>query len=333
MMRAAVFHDVENIQIKEVPDPVPREGEVIVRPKYCGICGTDLGNWKYDYFGSGVVLGHEFAGEIIKLGPGVDTWNVGDRVVPNSLIPCKRCNFCLEGKFTVCEGVEMLGVTINGGMADLVVLPADTLYEIPETMSWQEATLVEPLAIVLHAFNRIDFKVGQSILILGVGTIGLLAVKVAQISGAGSIAISEPNKFRRNLAAKFGPIKINNPHQTPPTHAFEDPFDHVIECSGVASVAGEAFSLLKKGGTLLVLGLSADPVEADFFSAVLNEYTIQFSYFGFSEFPAAIKLISNRIIEVNDLITKSIKLEDVVHEGFQELMKSDTDNVKILVEI
>lgn len=333
MMRAAVFHDVENIQIKEVPDPVPGEGEVIVRPKYCGICGTDLGNWKYDYFGSGVVLGHEFAGEIIKLGSGVDTWNVGDRVVPNSLIPCKRCNFCLEGKFTVCEGVEMLGVTINGGMADLVVLPADTLYEIPETMSWQEATLVEPLAIVLHAFNRIDFKAGQSILILGVGTIGLLAVKVAQISGAGSIAISEPNKFRRNLAAKFGPIKINNPHQTPPTYAFEDPFDHVIECSGVASVAGEAFSFLKKGGTLLVLGLTADPVEADFFSAVLNEYTIQFSYYGFSEFPAAIKLISNQIIEVNELITKSIKLEDVVHEGFQELMKSDTDNVKILVEI
>ncbi len=333
MMRVAVFQDVENIQIKEVPDPIPREGEVLVRPKYCGICGTDLGNWKYDYFGSGVVLGHEFAGEIIELGSGVDTWNIGDRVVPNSLIPCKKCNFCLEGKFTVCEGVEMLGVTINGGLADKVVLPADSLYAVPDTMSWKEATLVEPLAIVLHAFNRIDFKAGQSILILGVGTIGLLAVKVAQISGAGSIAISEPNMFRRNLAAKFGPIKINNPLQTPPTLAFEEPFDHVIECSGVASVAGKAFSLLKKGGTLLVLGLSADPVEADFFSAVLNEYTIQFSYFGFSEFPAAIKLISNRIIEVNDLITKSIKLEDVVSEGFQELMKSDTNNVKILVEI
>lgn len=333
MMRAAVFQGIEDVQIEEVPDPVPGEGEVLVRPKYCGICGTDLGTWKYDLFGSGVILGHEFAGEVIELGSGVDTWTVGDRVVPNSLIPCKRCNFCLEGKFTVCEGVEMLGVTVNGGMADLVVLPADSLYAIPEAMSWQEAAIVEPLAVVLHGFNRIDFKAGQSILILGVGTIGLFAVKVAQISGAGSIAISEPNKFRRNLAAKFGPIKINNPQQTPPAFAFENPFDHVIECSGVASVAAEAFSLLKKGGTLLVLGLHADPIEADFFSAVLNEYTIQFSYFGFSEFPAAIKLISNRIIEVNDLITKSIKLEDVVLEGFQELMKPNTENLKILVEI
>lgn len=333
MMRAAVFQSIEDIQIKDVPDPVPKEGEVIIRPKYCGICGTDLSAWKYSTVGSGVILGHEIAGEVIELGPGVESWSIGDRVVPNSLIPCMQCKFCHEGKFSICESVEFLGITINGGMAERVTVPANSLYSIPENMSWQEAALVEPLAIILHGFSKIHLRAWHSILILGAGPIGLLATKIAQISGAASIAISEPNEFRRDLAAKIGQIKINNPKQTPPTFAFENSFDIVIESSGVANVATEAFSLLKKGGTLLVLGISADPVEADFMSVVLNEYTIKGSYMGFSEFQASINLISNQIIEVNDLITKCIKLEDVVEEGFQDLMNPDTKNAKILIEI
>jgi len=332
-MRAAVFQGAEEIQIEDVPDPVPQTGEVLIRPKYCGICGTDLGAWTHGTFGSGIILGHEFAGEIIELGPDVDRWSVGDRVVPNSLIPCMHCSFCRGGKFSMCEEVEFLGVTRDGGMAELVTIPANSLYAVPETMSWEEAALIEPLAIVLHGFSKLTFHAGQSVLIMGAGPIGLLATKVAQIRGAASIAISEPNDYRRTLAATLGSIHIHNPTETPLLFAFDDPFDLVIECSGVAKVAAEAFSLIKKGGTMLVIGLSADPVEADFMSAVLNEYTLKFSYMGFSEFPAAINLISNRIIDVKDLITKRIKLEDIVKEGFQDLMNPNMGHAKILVAI
>ncbi|MFX0090143.1 MAG: zinc-binding dehydrogenase [Candidatus Hodarchaeota archaeon] len=333
-MKAAVFYGIGDIRIKEITRPTPGPDEVLIRPHFCGICGTDLSAWKYGTYGSGVILGHEFSGEIVEIGSEVDLWNIGDRVVPNTIIPCKKCTFCLEGKFALCdEGLEMPGITINGGLAEWVALPAESLHSIPENVGWQEAALVEPLAVVLHSFNLISFKAGWSVLILGAGPIGLLAAKIALISGASSIAISEPNEFRRNLAANLDSIKINNPSQTSILSDFEEPFDLVIECTGIASVVAESFSLVKKGGTILVLGISEDSVEADFMSAILNEITIKFSYCGFSEFPAAIKLLSSKIIDVNDLITKTIKLEDVVQEGFQELMKSNTKHVKILVEI
>ncbi|MFX0064598.1 MAG: zinc-binding dehydrogenase [Candidatus Hermodarchaeota archaeon] len=333
-MKAAMFHGAGDIRIEEVPNPVPGSGEVLIQPRYCGICGTDLSAWKYGLYGSGVIIGHEFSGEIIGLGPDVGSWSIGDRIVANSTIPCKKCTYCLEGKFVLCDtSLEMPGITINGGMAEQVVLPAEALHSLPDNMSWEEGALVEPLAVALHGFNLIDFKVGQSVLILGAGAIGLLAIKIAQIGGATSIAVSEPNNFRRNLVSELGSFKINNPAQTNVSIAFADQFDLVIECTGLASVVAETFSLVRKGGTILVLGIPDDPVEADFTTAVLNELTIKFSYCGFSEFPTAIKLISNQIINVKDLITNRIKLEEVVLKGFQELMKPETKNLKILVEI
>jgi (R,R)-butanediol dehydrogenase/meso-butanediol dehydrogenase/diacetyl reductase len=337
-VKAAVFHGERDIRIEDVADPCPDEGEVLLRPQYCGICGTDLDAWIHGMYAGGVVLGHEFSAEVVECGPGVQKWQKGDRVVANSIIPCRKCLFCQKGKYSLCDNLKMPGITMNGGLAELTVIPSDFLYAIPESARMRETALTEPLAVVLHGFEQIDFNPGETAFILGAGTIGLFAAQVASLSGAAFVAVSEPNPERRDIALKLGVHHVIDPLQSNVSVEFETMTrgcvaDLVIECAGAATAASETFSLAKKGGTVLVLGLSEEPVDADFMTAVLNELTFQFSYCGYSEFPTALTLIANKMIDAERLITAEIRLEDVVEKGFQELVNPDSANVKILVKI
>lgn len=336
-MKAAVFYGEKDIQIEELEDPVPSEGEVLLHPCYCGICGSDLDAWNRGMYAGGVVLGHEFSAEVVDVGPGVTEWSIGDRVVANSIIPCKKCTFCHQGKYSLCNDLQMPGITMNGGLAELVVLPADILLSIPKSVTLQEAALTEPLSVVLHGINMIDFSPGKTVLVVGAGTIGLFALQVARTSEASFVAVSEPNAFRRGLAKKLGAHHVIDPAESNVSVVFEEMAgegaDLVIECSGSARAASETFSLVKKGGTVLVLGLSEEPVDADFMTALLNELTYQFSYCGCAEFPAALELITTGMVDARSLVTKEITLEDVVEKGFEELMNPASENVKIVVRL
>ena len=336
-MKAAVFYGEQDIRIEEVEDPVPGPGEVLLQPFYCGICGTDLGAWNHGMYAGGVVMGHEFSAEVSDIGPGVTEWKKGDRVVANSIIPCKKCRFCHEGRYSLCDDLLMPGITMNGGFAELTVLPEDSLVPLPDSLSMKEAALTEPLSVVLHGFNLVHFRPGQTALILGAGTIGQFAVQVAHLSGASFVAVSELNPFRRQLSKQVGAHHTMNPAESNISVDFEEqcgqPPDLVVECTGVSEAASETTSLVKKGGTILVLGLTEEPVEADFMTALLNELSLQFSYCGYAEFPTAVSLIATGMVTTRDIITKEIFLEDLVEKGIHELLDPDSDNVKILVKI
>lgn len=333
-MKAAVFYGEKDIRVEDIEEPIPQEGEVLLHPQYCGICGTDLDAWNRGMYAPGVVIGHEFSAEVVDTGPGVTEWSKGDRVVANSIIPCKKCVFCHNGKYSLCDDLLMPGITVNGGLAELVVLPSECLVSIPESVTLQEAALTEPLAVVLHGFSLININPGQTALVLGAGTIGLCAAQVARLSG-GFTAVSEINSFRCQLAEKMG-FHVIDPVRSNVSFAFEEMAgqspDLVVECTGAASAASDTFSLVKKGGTVLVLGLSEDPVDADFMTGVLNELTFQFSYCGYAEFPTAVNLVASNAVDVRSLITKEIPLENVV-EGFHELTNPDSRIVKMLVKI
>lgn len=331
-MKAAVFYGEKDIRIEKIKDPQPQPGEVLLRPRYCGICGSDLHAWVHGMYGQGVVIGHEFSAEVVD---GTNThWSPGDRVVANSVIPCKTCTYCHEGKYSLCDDMDLPGITVNGGLAELVVLPGDSLVPIPDSVGLKEAALTEPVSVVLHGFNFIEVKPGQNVLVLGAGPIGLLAAQIAKLKGA-FVVVSEPNLYRRTLAGKTA-------HAIDPTTTIVSlelekmtgtPADIVIECTGVASAASETFTLVKKGGTVLVLGLSDEPVDADFMTALLNELTYYFSYCGYAEFSAALQLIENGSVDVSSLISAVIPLEDVIERGVKELMNPGTDNIKILVRL
>lgn len=335
-MKAAVFYGEKDIKVEDIDDPIPGKGEVLLRPYYCGICGTDLDAWNRGMYTPGVVIGHEFSAQVLECGPDVSSWKKGDNVVVNSIIPCKNCAFCTNGMYSLCDNLQMPGITVNGGLAELVVAPADSLVLLPQSVNVKEAALTEPLAVVLHGFRKITVQPGHTALVLGAGTIGLFALQVALLTGAYPVAVSEPNSFRRQTAADLGAHPID-PATSNVSFEYEkvtsEPPDFIIECSGFASAASETFSLAKKGGTILVLGLSEDPVDADFMTAVLNELTFQFSYCGYAEFPSAVQLMAHRKISAQSLITKIISLEDVVEKGFCELMNPESDMVKILVKI
>lgn len=336
-MRAAVYEDVRDIRLRDLPEPKPGPGEVLLAPKFVGICGTDLRSWQYGMYEPGLVIGHEFSAEVVDVGDGVTKWKKGDRVVPNSLIPCGECAFCVKDRFSLCQNMQMVGISTNGGMADLVTLPDNTLYRLPKSVTNRTGALVEPLSVVIRGFGRAKFEAGSDVLILGAGPIGLLSLLVAKAKGAGRVIVSEINPTRRAAAASLGADNVIDPSKESVSLRVESltsslGTDLVLECTGAPGPSSETFRLVKRGGTVLVLGICEEPVEADFMTGVLNELSYQFSYLGYAEFPAAIRMIAHGL-NVEPLVSREIQLERVVEDGFEYLVSPDCSAVKILVKI
>jgi (R,R)-butanediol dehydrogenase/meso-butanediol dehydrogenase/diacetyl reductase len=337
-MRAAVYGGTQDIQVKEIPEPTLGARDVMIRPKYAGICGSDLSAWEYGMYEGGLVLGHEFTGEIVEVGEEVKKWKVGDRVVPNSLIPCGTCRYCANDRYSLCEDMQMVGISMNGGLADLVALPQTTLHILPETVDFKTGVFVEPLAVAIRGFHMVDFREGMDVLVLGTGTIGLLSIQYAKFKGASKVYASEIREARLQAAKKVGADVVVNPERESLSLRLEDHtsgagVDLVVECTGEPEPTADSFSLVKRGGSILVLGISEEPVEADFMTGVLNELTVQFSYLGYAEFPEAIELLADKQIQTDQLVTRIIPLERIAEDGFEALTRSDSPDVKVLVEI
>ncbi len=227
---------------------------------------------------------------------------------------------------------------MDGGLAELVALPEVVLHHLPDSIDYKIGVFVEPLSIAIRGFKRTAYEKGETILVLGTGPIGLLSIQLAQIKGASAIYASEVKKARLEMAKGLGiDAGINAEKESVPLRieSFTDGMgvDLVIECTGDPGPTAEAFQLVKRGGTVLVLGISEEPVEADFMTGVLNELEIQFSYLGYTEFPEAIELLESKKIDPTPFVTKVVPLERVVEEGFEALAHPDSNEVKVLVEI
>jgi (R,R)-butanediol dehydrogenase/meso-butanediol dehydrogenase/diacetyl reductase len=337
-MKAAVYEGLHEIDVKDIPAPEVGPRDVLIRPKYVGICGSDLSAWEYGMYEGGVVVGHEFSGEVVATGDEVEHLSRGDKVVPNSLIPCLSCKYCKSERYSLCEDMQMVGISMNGGMAELVSLPDSIVYKLPPDADLKNEALVEPLSVAIHGFKRVSCMPDMSLLILGAGSIGLLSLLYAKSIGSNEVFVSEVKQARLELASQLGCTHAINPATTPLALSLESltqnrGVDLVIECSGAAEPTAESFSLVKRGGKILILGISEEPIEADFMTGVLNELTVDFSYLGYAEFPEAIDLVTTNKIDVSPLITKVIRLDDVVDRGFESLTRPDSEDVKVLVEI
>ncbi|NHI89181.1 MAG: hypothetical protein EAX87_06625 [Candidatus Thorarchaeota archaeon] len=337
-MKAAVYEGSQEITVKDVPEPDVGPTEVLVKPKYVGICGTDLSAWEYGMYEPGLIMGHEFSGEIVEVGKDVSSWEVGERIVPNSLLPCGKCSFCKAQKFSICDDMQMVGITMDGGLAELVTLPQDMLHRLPKAIDNKKGAFVEPLSIALHGFNRINFERGNSVLILGTGPIGILSLHFAKLLGASVVYASEIRSARLEMAKQSGADAAIDPSKESLPLRIESltkgiGVDVVVECTGVPGPTSEAFQLVKRGGTILILGISEEPVEVDFMRGVLNELNVTFSYLGYAEFPEAIRLLAEEMIDPMPLVTRVISLDRVVEDGFEALRSPDNQDVKVLVKI
>jgi (R,R)-butanediol dehydrogenase/meso-butanediol dehydrogenase/diacetyl reductase len=337
-LKAAVFRGVRKIEITDVSAPRPDPNEVLIKVKYCGICGSDVGSYKTGTYEEGLVIGHEFSGRIVELGRDVTGWNLDDRVVANGVRPCRSCYFCRHNRPSLCDNLQMTGVSFDGGFAELVKVPSDILYRIPDTISDEEATLIDPLSNCIHAVRHSSLQMGDRVLIVGAGPIGLLALQCARQAGASATYVSEVSDRRRSMAEKLGatatydPTKDNLYVKMDEATAGRGP-DVLFECAGTPQTLRDSVTLVRKGGQVFVISICEEPVEADFMTPVLNELDIRGSYCGYEEYPYAIDFIARKRVDVKSLISDVIPLDQLVERGFEVLARPRTEAVKIIAKV
>jgi (R,R)-butanediol dehydrogenase/meso-butanediol dehydrogenase/diacetyl reductase len=337
-MKAAVFRGLGHIEVTEVPTPEPGPGEALVQVHYCGICGSDLEAYQTGMYERGLIIGHEFAGEIVAVGDKVQGWSPGDRVTADNVLFCGQCWFCRHARASLCQEMLSPGITLDGGMAEYVRLPVPLLHRLPAVVSTRQGALVEPLTIAVHGVRSSALQAGDRVVVLGAGPIGLLTLQCALLAGARQAWVVETNARRSALALELGAAGVFHPQRDNLAVEIARQIgglgpDIVFVCTAAPSAYQDALMLVRRGGQVFVLGLCVEPVPIDFFSLVLVELSIRGGYLGHGSFPAALDYLAQGRVQVEPLISHEIHLEEVVERGFGELLKAGTEAVKILVRM
>jgi len=339
-MRVAMYYSNQDIRLEEMPTPQVGPGEVLMRVEASGICGTDLLEW-YRLHKAPLVLGHEVAGVVAATGEGVERYKVGDRICAAHHVPCNECHYCLSGHHTVCDTLRQTNFD-PGGFAEYVRLPSinveQGIFPLPDGVSFEEATFVEPLACVLRGQRLAHLQPGQSVLVIGSGVAGLLHIQLARASGAGYIMATDIVDCRLEAARKFGADVAIQAEEYTPDHlrraAGGRLADLVVICSGATSAINQALESVERGGTVLFFapteqGVSVPISVNDLFWR--NEVTLTSSYGGSpADYAAALGLIQAGKIRVREMITHRLGLGET-GLGFRLVARAQ-DSLKVIIE-
>lgn len=338
-MRVGMYYNNRDVRAEEIPKPKIGPGEILLKMRASGICGSDLMEW-YRIKKAPLVLGHEVSGEIAEVGEGVKDYKVGDRVFVAHHVPCNACRYCLSGNHTACQTLHTTNF-YPGGFAEYIRVPALNVdrgtFLLPDNLSFEEGTFIEPLACVLRGQRTVNIGPGQSVLILGSGISGLLHLLLAQSLGAGRIIMTDINEFRLKTAQELGADAAIN--------AKDDVIgalrkvnegrlaDLVIVCASSSAVFSQALQAVERAGTILCFAPTAPgetlnvPVN-DFWR---NQIKIIHSY---GSSPAdnamALELLKAKRVKVDRLITHRLKLAQI-GEGFR-IMAESKDCIKVIIE-
>ena len=316
-MRAVIIDAPGDVRVGTIPDPLPQPDELVIRVGACGICGTDLHilDGESPLARYPVVPGHEFAGEVVAVGHNVaqsrDGITVGMRVAVEPNMYCGRCEFCRTGHENLCLNYAALGVTTNGGIAEYVAVRASQAYPLPDSMLLREAALIEPVSCAVHGMHRLNPRSGDTFLIIGAGTMGLLLLQLALRGGASRVVMVDTNRQRLERAAQLGATRT----QTDIKRVLEDEptgFHCVIDATGVASVIEAALAAVKRGGKFMAFGVAphAARITLSPFRIYNDEITIVGSMAVLFSFQAALDLLSGGVIDTEAMLTTALPLED-----------------------
>ncbi len=336
-MKAAKYEGKGKISIIDIPKPIPQKDEVLVQVKYTGICGSDLEIYKTGLLPAKVVLGHEIMGYIAEIGPDVKEWKNGDRVTIFPIISCDHCHFCRKSQSNLCIYEDSIGLGQDGGYAEYVLAKQDQLYRIPEGIPDKHGTVFDQIATTSLALRESNYIPGSHTAILGLGTMGQFFLQYLKVVGAKTITVVEINPYRLNVAKKFNPdLALNKLALAKIKRIPKRDFggvDFVFECTGHQTVVDAALSIVKKGGTVVQIGIWDKPIEINLFKYVWHQIRIQgiWSYTR-KDFEYAIDLVAKKLIDPEPIVTKIIPLDDIVEEGFESAIDPETKDIKILVE-
>jgi (R,R)-butanediol dehydrogenase/meso-butanediol dehydrogenase/diacetyl reductase len=348
-MKAAVWHKKGDIRIEDITTPSPGSGQVKVKIKTCGICGSDLHEYREGPFiipsrphpltnrqEGPVILGHEFSGKVVDFGEGVTQFAPGDRVVVNPLIYCGKCYYCKRSQHIMCTKLGTVGFAADGAFAEYGIFEEYSLFKLPDSVTDEMGAFVEPLAVAVHAVKRSRMKIGASVVIIGAGPIGLLVMQACLAAGAGKVFVMEPKNARREMAAKTGATAVFNPNETVPVKEIGKLTDGLradvaFDCAGIQSSFDTAIKVTGRRAIICVVGLPLKPIQVPFIRLWGHEKELTFSSGYENEFPAAISLLANRRVKVEELISVRIKLDDLVSKGIKPLIGKAEKYIKILV--
>jgi 2-desacetyl-2-hydroxyethyl bacteriochlorophyllide A dehydrogenase len=339
-MQAAVFFGPDDLQVTEVPRPTPGPGDVLLQVERCGICGTDshIVRGRFPAPNLPLVIGHEFAGTIVEVGAEVRHVEPGDRATADINISCGTCWFCRHNQKLFCPHVRQLGVHDAGGMAEYVVAPAANVYRLPATMPFDHAAFIEPLACAIHGQDRVGVGLGETVLIIGAGPMGLAHAAMSRLHGASQIIVSEPDPQRRARAHTLGSDVEVDPLEggLDEVLALTDGRgpDVVIEAVGSTRTYTQAIEIVRRGGRVLAYGAApADAtIEVRPFDIYAMELTIVGSYAGtYETWPKAIELIAGGRFDPSAIVDSVRPLSDVM-EAIESL-ENDKSVVKVQVQV
>lgn len=301
-MRAAVSVTPREVELRDLPDPEPGPGEVVCRVLACGVCGSDVSEaWVARKVPA--VLGHELAGEVEAIGAGVGDVGVGDRVVIHHHTPCGECRRCRRGHETLCERFRSTAL-VPGGFAERVLVSADLAVELLplDGLDAERATFVEPLACVLRAFDRLGLRAGDSLLVVGAGTSGLLAIAAAHACAVDAVWVREPRPERLEVALGLGADRHGN-----------ELVDAVLVCTPAPAAIADGFAAVAPGGALCLYAppKPGDALSLDAFALYMGEIEVVASYSaGPGDMRAALDLIASGAVDPLPLVTHRLGLDD-----------------------
>jgi (R,R)-butanediol dehydrogenase/meso-butanediol dehydrogenase/diacetyl reductase len=331
-MRAVRFHGVGRITVEDVPPPpAPAAGQARLRVLAAGICGSDLHNFKTGQWIAHlpVTPGHEFAAEVIDLGPGVTGLKPGDRVVADSRVPCGACEQCRGGRHNLCTRLGYVGEVCDGGFAEQVVLPAKGLLRVDPAIPPAVAALTEPLAVALHAIKRAEPKPGAPV--AGAGPVGGLACLLLKHLGYGPVLFAERHAARRDLVAReTGAQPVTLEAEAVAAATSGRPIDCAIEATGVAPVLDQLVNLVGPGARIAMVGIPSGPASINAIAVVEREIELRGCSSFRDELPDAARLLGELAGPLSRLAEDPIPLEQVP-EAYRRLIESGGTRLKTII--
>ena len=321
-MKALVLKEYNNLVYEEVAQPEVGADEVLVEVKACGICGSDV----HGMDGSTgrrlppIIMGHEAAGVIAEVGANVKNWKKGERVTFDSTVSCGDCHFCRQKLINLCDNRKVLGVSCeeyrcDGAFAEYVSVPARIVYRLPEGISFEQATFTEPLSVAVHAVNRTPISPGDKAVVVGAGMVGLLVVQALRVAGCGEVIAVDIDKSRLELAEQLGAsvgLKADECDVKEEVLKRTDGLgaDVSFEVVGVPETVKTAEAVLRKGGSLTLIGNFCPTVEWPLQSVVTREISVFGSYISRGEYPRCLEMMASGEVNVDALISTTAALSE-----------------------
>jgi (R,R)-butanediol dehydrogenase/meso-butanediol dehydrogenase/diacetyl reductase len=350
-VKAARWHGRGDVRIEDVNKPEPGPGELLLRVSWCGICGTDV----EEYLAGPTIipvevpnvltgrtapltLGHEFVGHVAGTGPGVSGFEIGERVAPEVVLFCGECFFCRRHEYALCQNWAALGLQADGGLAEFAVVPAFSCARLPANLSDEEGALVEPTEVAVRAVRKSGLHLGDTVAVIGGGTIGLLTLQVARAAGAGAVYLIEPRTRRRELGLALGATGAFDPGEPNWQHALQTRCnrigpDVVFECAGGRETADTALHVARKGGCIVLVGIQPERVPFSTLELIVGEKrvvgSVQHHYD--EDLPTALHLLAQGQVRVAPLITDRVPLDRLVVDGLRALAEQPEEHLKIIV--